>query len=101
MGSPPPPTSSLKGSKPADRSKIYLITSPDSVSNFRTGEEVPRAYRMEVKSCALPDKPNDMIFWVIYPSDSVVAMAMSYRLALVLTSDPAYIRHVVLSYSVQ
>ena len=56
---------------------------------------------MEVKSCALPDKPNDMIFWVIYPSDSVVAMAMSYRLALVLTSDPAYIRHVVLSYSVQ
>ena len=50
-GSPLPPTSSMKGPKPANRRKTYLITSPYSVSILSTREEVHRAHRVEVESC--------------------------------------------------
>ena len=51
-GLPPPPTSSISCLKPADRRKTYLKTPPDSVSILSTREEVPRAHRVEVESCA-------------------------------------------------
>ena len=52
-GLPAPPTSCMKGLKPADRRKTYLITSAISVSILSTREEVPQAHRVEVGSRAL------------------------------------------------